>query len=99
MFLLLVWINEEGQNESVEHECVFVSATSKSKLETRMTELEKQLEAIQRNLEQLTKSNENAQKDMRFFETMLLEEYHLLLQLLGKDQNIRIHQSDHDIRE
>lgn len=75
---------------------VLVSEMRKNnKLEDRMEHLEKQLEMIQSHLHRLTKSNENTQKDMKFFETMLLEEYHLLLQLLGKDQDIRIHQADH----
>lgn len=90
---MLVWINEEDQNRQAQPKYVLVNdAKKKPQLETRIVQLEKQLDAIQSNLQQLTKSNENTQKDMRFFETMLLEEYHLLLQLLGKDQNIRIHQ-------
>lgn len=34
----------------------------------------------------------NLKKDLRFYEMMLLEEYHLLLRLLGEDQpKARIH--------
>lgn len=93
MFFLLVWINEEDQGRLRQPKGVLVNGVKKnSELETRIAQLEKQLEGIQNNLQQLTKSTEKTNKEMKFFETMLLEEYHLLLQLLGKDQNIQIHQ-------
>lgn len=64
-------------------------------LQERVDRLEKQIEKVQQQLDQLVKENQTLKRDMRFFEFMLLEEYHLLIQLLGKDQNnLRIHQTN-----
>ncbi|MBA4492814.1 hypothetical protein ACFO25_09010 [Paenactinomyces guangxiensis] len=61
-------------------------------LRERLACLEKKIELAEQRLDQLVKENQKLNQDMRFFELMLLEEYHLLLQLLGKDQsNLRIH--------
>ncbi|SFI96898.1 hypothetical protein [Thermoflavimicrobium dichotomicum] len=59
-----------------------------STLRHRMQRLEEQLEKIM-------KENEKLKRDMRFFESVLLEEYQLLLHLVNKDQGkLRIHRAD-----
>lgn len=61
-------------------------------LEERLACLEKKLELMQQQLNQLIIANKKLSRDMKFFELMLLEEYHLLIQLLGRDQgDLSIH--------
>lgn len=55
-------------------------------LQEQINQLEEQVKIQQLEITQL-------KKDMKFYEMMLLEEYHLLLRLLGEDQpKARIHQ-------
>jgi chromosome segregation ATPase len=61
-------------------------------LQARLTQLEKQVGLMEEQIQLLVKRNQSLQEDMKFFELMLLEEYHLLVQLLGKEQHqLRIH--------
>jgi hypothetical protein len=61
-------------------------------LQARLIQLEKQVERMEEQIQLLVKRNQGLQEDMKFFELMLLEEYHLLIQLLGKEQHqLRIH--------
>jgi hypothetical protein len=61
-------------------------------LQARLTQLEKQVELMEEQVQLLVKRNQSLQENMKFFELMLLEEYHLLIQLLGKEQHqLRIH--------
>lgn len=55
-------------------------------IQDRMIHLEGKIEEVQQKLKRLTDENKKIKQDLKFFEMMLLEEYHLLLQLLGKDQ-------------
>lgn len=59
--------------------------TSKE-VQNRMLHLEGKIEEVQRKLQRLSDENKKMKQDLKFFEMLLLEEYHLLLQLLGKDQ-------------
>jgi hypothetical protein len=56
-------------------------------LDTRLSRLEERIEQMQKHLEQLIIENQKMKQDFKFFELMLLEEYQLLIHLLGKDQN------------
>ncbi|SEM69487.1 DUF5320 domain-containing protein [Lihuaxuella thermophila] len=68
------------------------SAEDTRKLEERLACLEEKLELMQQQLKQLVIENKKLRRDMKFFELMLLEEYHLLIQLLGRDQgDLSIH--------
>jgi septal ring factor EnvC (AmiA/AmiB activator) len=61
-------------------------------LQQRLRQLEEKLDWCEEQLKLCHQENKKLKKDMRFFETMLLEEYHLLLQLLEKDKTgIRLH--------
>jgi len=60
-------------------------------LTERIDKLEKLVESQQKQYETLLKENQKLKGDMKFFEMMLLEEYHLLLELLGKRNHARIH--------
>ena len=54
--------------------------------------IEKRIDQLEQTLQNQRAQLEKMKKDMKFYELMLLEEYHLLLKLLGEDpQNIRIH--------
>lgn len=55
-------------------------------IQNRMIHLEEKIEEVQQKLKRLADENKKIKQDLKFFELMLLEEYHLLLQLLGKDQ-------------
>lgn len=56
-------------------------------LKGRVRQLEKLTEVQQAELEKV-------KKDLKFYELMLLEQYHLLLRLLGEDQQkVKIHSS------
>lgn len=55
--------------------------------ELQLSQLEKRLEQIQAQVKDLLRENHKMKMDLKFFELMLLEEYHLLIQLLGKEQN------------
>ncbi|BCU82697.1 hypothetical protein JIR001_24800 [Polycladomyces abyssicola] len=60
-------------------------------LKERIDKLEKVIESQQKQYETLLKENHKLKGDMKFFEIMLLEEYQLLLELLGKRNHARIH--------
>lgn len=61
-------------------------------LQKRLFEIEKKLAYYEQELGMYKKEQTKLKKEMRFFESMLLEEYHLLLQLLEKDKTgIRLH--------
>ncbi len=55
-------------------------------IENKLVQLEQIIEDQQAQIDKM-------KKDLQFYELMLLEEYHLLLRILGEDQKmIRIHQ-------
>lgn len=61
-------------------------------LQKRLLEIEEKLAYYEHELGMYKKEQTKLKKEMRFFESMLLEEYHLLLQLLEKDKTgIRLH--------
>ncbi|MDN4595361.1 hypothetical protein [Polycladomyces subterraneus] len=62
-----------------------------NQLTERIDQLEKVIESQQKQYETLLKENRKLKGDMKFFETLLLEEYKLLLELLGKRNHARIH--------
>lgn len=55
--------------------------------EVQLSQLEKRLEQIQAQVKDLIRENHKIKMDLKFFELMLLEEYHLLIRLIGKEQN------------
>jgi len=55
--------------------------------ENRIAEIEKRLEEFKGKLKILDENNTLLKKDLKFFELLLLEEYNLLLKLLGKDES------------
>jgi len=55
--------------------------------ENRIAEIEKRLEELEGKLKILAENNTLLKKDLKFFELLLLEEYNLLLKLLGKDES------------
>jgi chromosome segregation ATPase len=62
-------------------------------LQKRLIEIEEKLASCEQELSIYKSEQSKLKKEMRFFESMLLEEYHLLLQLLEKDKTgIRLHQ-------
>lgn len=61
-------------------------------IQQRLKQLEERLAWCEQRLAACQQENEKLKKDMRFFEAMLLEEYHLLLELLEKNKTeIRLH--------
>jgi hypothetical protein len=61
-------------------------------LQKRLLEIEEKLAYCEQELCKYKSEQTRMRKEMRFFESMLLEEYHLLLQLLEKDKTgIRLH--------
>ncbi|MBA4601481.1 hypothetical protein [Thermoactinomyces mirandus] len=54
---------------------------------SQLSRLEKRLEQIEAQVKDLLRENHKMKMDLKFFELMLLEEYHLLIQLLGREQN------------
>lgn len=61
-------------------------------LQKRLLEIEEKLACYEQEIGSYKSEQTKLKKEMRFFESMLLEEYHLLLQLLEKDKTgIRLH--------
>jgi predicted nucleic acid-binding Zn-ribbon protein len=60
-------------------------------LKERIDKLETLIESQQKQYETLLKENQKLKGDMKFFEMLLLEEYQLLLKILGKRNHVRIH--------
>jgi chromosome segregation ATPase len=61
-------------------------------LQERLEVLEAKLAAYEEEIGQCRSEQTKLKKEMHFFEMMLLEEYHLLLQLLEKEKTgIRLH--------
>ncbi|WP_028778135.1 hypothetical protein [Shimazuella kribbensis] len=61
-------------------------------LQRRLLEIEEKLACYEQEMSMYKSEQTKLKKEMRFFESMLLEEYHLLLQLLEKDKTgIRLH--------
>lgn len=58
----------------------------------KWSDIEKKLVQLMQMMRKQQKEIDKIKKDMRFYELMLLEEYHLLLKLLGEEPMIRIHQ-------
>lgn len=56
-------------------------------LQERIRHLEEKLESNQEQMKDLIKENRRMREEMRFFEMMLLEEYHLLISLLDQKQS------------
>lgn len=60
--------------------------------ERKWDEIENKLVQFEQMIKDQQTQIEKMKKDLQFYELMLLEEYHLLLRLLGEDQQIiRIH--------
>lgn len=58
----------------------------------RLVQLEAELILVREKMDSVVKENKKMKEDLRFFELMLMEEYHMLLQLLGQDHYpLRIH--------
>jgi regulator of replication initiation timing len=72
-----------------------LSSRSKESLDQQLSSLENRLEQIQAQVKDLLRENHKLKTDLKFFELMLLEEYHLLIQLLNRDQNKIYIQSAH----
>jgi cell division septum initiation protein DivIVA len=72
-----------------------LSSRSKESLDQQLSDLENRLEQIQAQVKDLLRENHKLKTDLKFFELMLLEEYHLLIQLLNRDQNKIYIQSAH----
>jgi hypothetical protein len=53
----------------------------------RISQLEEQVEQMGQQMKRLAQENRKLKQDLRFFEVMLIEQYHMLLHLLGKDQS------------
>ncbi|MFC7441233.1 hypothetical protein [Laceyella putida] len=53
----------------------------------RISQLEEQVEQMGHQMKRLLQENRKLKQDLRFFEVMLIEQYHMLLHMLGKDQN------------
>lgn len=61
-------------------------------LQERLEALEAKLATYEEQIGKCRTEQSKLKKDMHFFEMMLLEEYHLILQLLEKDKTeIRLH--------
>ncbi|TCP64836.1 hypothetical protein [Baia soyae] len=57
-----------------------------------MEQLEKRVGLVQSEITRLNHSHEKMKQDLRFLELMLLEEYHMLLQIMDRKQGtLRIH--------
>jgi hypothetical protein len=52
----------------------------------RISQLEEQVEQMGHQMKRLLQENRKLKQDLRFFEVMLIEQYHMLLHMLGKDQ-------------
>lgn len=62
------------------------------RLQKRLLEIEEKLAQYEQEISNNRREQNKLKSEMRFFESMLLEEYHLLLQLLEKDKTgIRLH--------
>lgn len=77
------WISSQNFRNQWERE--------QKQLKERIEKLEKLIESQQKLHEILLKENRKLKGDMKFFEMLLLEEYQLLLELLGKRNHARIH--------
>ncbi|PTM59980.1 Myb-like DNA-binding domain-containing protein [Desmospora activa] len=65
------------------------------KLKERLNQLEQQVGSNDEKMEQWIRESRKLREEMRFFETLLLEEYQLLLNLLNKNnRSARLHQAD-----
>lgn len=60
---------------------------SSRSIDQQLSSLENRLEQIQAQVKDLLRENHKMKTDLKFFELMLLEEYHLLIQLLNREQN------------
>lgn len=65
---------------------------NKLEMLARMEQIEQRVGLVQSEIKRLTESQEKMKQDLRFFELMLLEEYHMLLQIMDRQQGtLRIH--------
>lgn len=65
---------------------------NKQEMLAYMEQIEQRVGLVQSEIKRLTKSQEKMKEDLRFFELMLLEEYHMLLQIMDRQQGtLRIH--------
>ena len=64
-----------------------MSSRSNESVDQQLSSLENRLEQIQAQVKDLLRENHKMKTDLKFFELMLLEEYHLLIQLLNREQN------------
>lgn len=66
--------------------------TKDSLMKVRVHRLESQVESLRKQVQSLTAENQKLRKDSRFFELMLLEQYQILIQLMGRNPSrLRIH--------
>lgn len=63
-----------------------VKQMTRQELLERLELIEDWMNQYQTELKRLSDSQEKMGKDMRFYELMLLEEYHMLLQLLEREK-------------
>ncbi|RAL25632.1 hypothetical protein [Thermoflavimicrobium daqui] len=105
---LLDWISQQlnkSKEECIQHwqklsstdqesqPSLLVGTNQESRLSDQIERLEQKLNRYQAQIEKIAQENQKLKKNMRFFEMMLIEEYHLLIRLLGKEkENLRIHQ-------
>jgi TolA-binding protein len=79
----------DEENNPVEKEVRQLSqdrtAPSRS-LNERLEELEKKLSTVQGLMARLVEENRKIREDLKFYEVMLLEEYHMLIQLLEREK-------------
>lgn len=85
IFLFIGQKLQRTPEECLERVQMLIDRERWGEIEEKVVQLEQKLKGQQVQLEEM-------KKDMKFYELMLLEEYHILLKLLGEDpQNIRIH--------
>ncbi|TCS95081.1 hypothetical protein EDD58_103507 [Hazenella coriacea] len=66
--------------------------TKDSLLKVRVQRLESQVASLSKQIQSLTVENQKLRKDSRFFELMLLEQYQILIQLMGRNPSrLRVH--------
>lgn len=86
LFLFMGQTLQRTPEECMERLQMLIDRERWGEIEERVVRLEQKLKGQQAQLEKL-------KKDMKFYELLLLEEYHILLRLLGEDSlDIRIHQ-------
>lgn len=61
-------------------------------VKVRLHRLESQVENLRKQVQSLNAENQKLRKECRFFELMLLEQYQILIQLMGRNRSrLRLH--------